>query len=71
MRLQIIVNKTIAGMMQPARRIPLALGGIVEAKLDSFLSQGIIKPMGCDSEWVSLLVIVIKDNVDLRLCVDR
>lgn len=56
--------------MQPARRVPVALKKMVESKLDSLLQQGIIEPVEEASEWVSPLVVVIKDNGDLRLCVD-
>ncbi|XP_058828130.1 uncharacterized protein K02A2.6-like [Topomyia yanbarensis] len=42
----------------------------IEDKLNSLLANDIIEPVEGGCQWVSPLVTVIKDNGDLRLCVD-
>ena len=42
----------------------------IEDKLNSLLASDIIEPVVGGCPWVSPLVTVVKDNGDLRLCVD-
>ncbi|XP_062534142.1 uncharacterized protein K02A2.6-like [Armigeres subalbatus] len=42
----------------------------IEEKLNSLLASDIIEPVEGGCPWVSPLVTVVKDNGDLRLCID-
>lgn len=57
-------------MAQHQRRVPVALRKKVEQRLEELLSADIIEPVNEPSQWVSPLVVAVKDNGDLRLCVD-
>lgn len=69
-QLCIPIDKTVSPIAQHARRPPLALMDRIEEKLNMLLKVDIIEPVHEYSQWVSPLVAIVKDNGDLRLCVD-
>ncbi|XP_062702035.1 uncharacterized protein K02A2.6-like isoform X1 [Aedes albopictus] len=69
-KLRIPIDKTVTPVVQHVRRPPIALLGRIEDKLSTLLKSDIIEPVSEASEWVSPLVTIVKDNGDLRLCVD-
>lgn len=56
-------------VIQPYRRIPVALEKAVDAKIDELLQQGIIEKVNEPSKWVSPVVVVPKGD-DVRICLD-
>ncbi|KAL1279257.1 hypothetical protein QQF64_025930 [Cirrhinus molitorella] len=56
-------------VIQPLRRIPLALRDGVSTELKQLLDSGIIEPVDA-SPWVSNLVVAQKKSGALRVCVD-
>lgn len=56
-------------VIQPLRRIPLALCDGVTTELKKLLDAGIIEPVDA-SPWVSNLVVTTKKSGGLRPCVD-
>lgn len=64
------IDPTVSPVAQHARRPPLALLDKIECKIDSLLASDIIEPVEEYSPWVSPLVAVLKDNGEIRLCVD-
>ncbi|KAL0148283.1 hypothetical protein M9458_056429 [Cirrhinus mrigala] len=66
---QPLLNPTIKPVIQPLRRIPLALRDSVSAELKQLLDIGIIEPVDA-SPWVSNLVVAQKKSGALRVCVD-
>ncbi|KAL0194770.1 hypothetical protein M9458_008342, partial [Cirrhinus mrigala] len=66
---QPLIDHSITLIIQPLRRIPLALREGVSAELQRLLSAGIIKPVDA-SPWVSNLVVATKKSGALRICVD-
>ncbi len=64
-----LLNPTIKPVIQPLRRIPLALRDGVSAELKQLLDVGIIEPVDA-SPWVSNLVVAQKKSGALRVCVD-
>lgn len=56
-------------VIQPYRRIPVALEKAVDDKIDELLSQGVIEKVNEPSKWVSPVVVVPKGN-DVRICLD-
>lgn len=69
----VIVDIPIKGdvvpVIQPYRRIPVALEKLVDTKIDELLAQGVIEKVNEPSKWVSPVVVVPKGD-DVRICVD-
>lgn len=63
------IKADVAPVVQPYRRIPVALEERVDKKIDELLSQGVIEPVNEPSKWVSPVVVVPKGD-DIRICVD-
>lgn len=65
------IDKTVRPVIQPYRRVPLAIEEAVDQKIDELLAQNIIEPVIGTADWISPLVIVPKDGgKEVRLCVD-
>lgn len=69
-QLRIPVDTSIVPVAQRVRRPPIALLTRIEEKLSQLLATDIIEPVTGAAPWVSPLVTIVKDNGDLRLCVD-
>lgn len=63
------IKNEIRTVIQPYRRIPIALEEAAMKKIDELLVQDIIEEVKGPSKWVSQLVITPKAN-DIRVCVD-
>ncbi|XP_056639844.1 uncharacterized protein LOC130447174 [Diorhabda sublineata] len=66
----ITLKEGTVSVVQPLRRIPIALHDCLKLKLDDLEKQGIIRKIDRPTEWLNPLVIVEKKNKDLRLCLD-
>lgn len=64
-----IYTENIRPFRQPQRRINLALRDIVKQEIEKLLQVGFIYPIS-NSQWVSPLVIVPKNNGKWRICVE-
>lgn len=69
-KIRINIDETVTPVAQHVRRVPIALRRQVEDQLNRLLNSGIIEKVNGPSPWVSPVVIVIKDNGDVRLCID-
>lgn len=69
-QVKIPIDESVSPVCQQPRRPPIALMTKVEDKLNSLLVRDIIERVEGGCSWVSPLVTVVKDNGDLRLCVD-
>ncbi|CAH2208327.1 jg24389, partial [Pararge aegeria aegeria] len=67
---EIPIDKSIKPVAQPYRRIPIPLEVKVEDKIKELLQKDIIEEVKGPSNWVSPIVPVLKDNGEVRLCVD-
>lgn len=70
MKIQLSLKKDFVPVQLPLRRTPVALRQMVKSKLIELEQQDIIERVSEPSEWVSPLVAVLKNNGELRLCVD-
>lgn len=68
--IDIPIDKNIKPIQQPIRRCPIALVSKMKSKIEELLDLDIIEEVNQASSWVSPLVPVLKDNGDLRICVD-
>lgn len=66
---QPLLNPSIKPVIQPLRRVPLALRDGVSTELKLLLDAGIIEAVDA-SPWVSNLVVAKKKSGALRVCVD-
>ncbi|XP_062542351.1 uncharacterized protein LOC134210318 [Armigeres subalbatus] len=64
------IDRSIPPVIQPLRRCPVPLLDKVKAKLDELLTQDIIERVEKPTSWVSPLIPILKDNGDLRMCID-
>lgn len=64
------IDRSVAPVIQPLRRCPIAILEQVKSKLDELQEKGIIERVSKPTSWVSPLVPILKDNGQLRLCVD-
>lgn len=67
---KINLDKEVAPVFQPYRRVPLELEKKVAARIEELVQKDIIEKVDGHSSWASPLVVVPKTNGDIRLCVD-
>lgn len=64
------IDRSIPAIKQPLRRCPIALLPKVKDTLDDLLNRDIIEKVETPCSWISPLVPILKDNGDLRICID-
>lgn len=64
------IDHSIPPVSQPYRRIPIPLEAKIENKIEELNQRDIIEPVVGSSKWVSPVVPVLKENGEVRLCVD-
>ena len=57
-------------VQQPPRSVPVAMQTAYKAELDRLTKEGIITEVKEHTEWINLIVPVMKPNGSLRLCLD-
>lgn len=67
---EIPIDDTIKPVMQPNRRVPIPLEGVIEGKIKELLQSDIIEEVHEPSKWISPIVPILKDDGEVRLCVD-
>ncbi|XP_063363596.1 uncharacterized protein K02A2.6-like [Cydia amplana] len=67
---EIPIDEKIKPVAQPYRRIPIPLEKKVNEKIQELLDSEIIEEVKQPSRWVSPMVPILKENGELRLCVD-
>ena len=70
-QIKLHIDKDITPVVQPCRRIPLAMRQKVKDELDRLERADIIEKVYGPTEWVSPIVLQTKkDSSEIRLCVD-
>ena len=64
------VNKDVEPVAQPLRRTPYNLRAKVEAKIEELEKADIIERVEEAAKWVNPVVIVPKNDSEIRLCID-
>ena len=64
------VNPDVPPVAQPVRRTPFSLRDKVKEKIEELVAMDIIEPVEGLTPWVSPVVVVPKQNDEIRLCVD-
>lgn len=68
--IEIPIDSSVKSVIQPYRRIPIPLEEKINNKIKELLELDIIEEVHEPSPWVSPIVPILKDNGDVRLCVD-
>ena len=69
-QLKIPIDKDVEPVIQEVRRVPFNLREKLSNKLDELEKLDVIEKVNEPSEWISPVVVVLKPNGDIRLCVD-
>lgn len=70
-QLKIPLDQSVVPVVQPCRRIPLAVRKKVSRHVKNLIKEDVCEEVsGEPSEWISPIVPIIKKNGDLRLCID-
>lgn len=69
-KVQLPIDQTVHPIKQPLRRCPIPLLPKVKETIMNLLDQDIIERVVKPSAWVSPLVPILKDNGELRICID-
>lgn len=67
---EIPIDESYKPVSQPYRRIPIPIEKKVENKIQELLDMDIIEKVHGPSQWISPVVPILKDDNDLRLCID-
>lgn len=57
-------------MALPGRKVPTAVKEPLKKKIDRLVCQGIFEPVDTPTDWVLLMVVVLKRNGKIRVCID-
>ncbi|XP_055714982.1 uncharacterized protein K02A2.6-like [Phlebotomus papatasi] len=68
--IDLVIDHRVKPVQQPYRRTPLALEERINQKIDELVGADIIEAVQGSSRWISPIVPIVKDNGDLRLCID-
>ena len=64
------VDPSVPPVQMPPRRLPVTIRDQVKDELDRLCREDIIEPVTEASPWISALMVAVKPNSKLRLCVD-
>lgn len=67
---EIPTDSAVKPVMQPYRRIPIPIEDEIQNKIKELLNADIIEEVHEPSSWISPIVPILKDNGEVRLCVD-
>ena len=69
-KLHLTVDKTVSPVILPVRKVPLAVEEPLQKEIDCLVAQEILKPVDTPTDWVLSMVVVMKSNGKIRLCID-
>ena len=69
-QVKLYVDPEVPAVAQPVRRTPFSLREKVKKKIEELVAMDIIEPVEGPTPWVSPVVVVPKQNDEIRLCVD-
>ena len=68
--LHLEIDESISPVQLPTRRIPLAVKDKLKAELNRLVDVNAITPVDTPTTWISAIVVTVKKNGDIRLCID-
>ena len=67
---KIQLNSDMIPVVNPPRRLPVALRSVVKTELDTLIDKEVITPVKEPTSWVSSMVVAQKKNGKIRICLD-
>ena len=64
------VDPSVPPVQMPQRKLPVAIRDRVKEELDRLCRDDIIEPVTEPTAWISALLVVVKPNNKLRICID-
>ena len=64
------VDPTVPPNIAPSRRVPFTIQPKPKAELERLTDIGVLMPVDEPTDWVSNLIVAMKESGDLRLCLD-
>lgn len=68
--LHLTLDETVLPVILSVREVPLAVKEPLKKEIDRLASQGIFKPVDTPTDWVSSMVVIMKNDGKIRLCID-
>ena len=68
--LHLVVDESVTPVKLPVRKMPLSVKLKVKAEIQRLAKLGIITPVNTPTNWISSMVVVLKSNDKVRLCID-
>lgn len=68
--LHLEVDTSVAPVVLPVRKVPLALKEPVKKELDRLVGMGVLRKVDSPTSWTSAMVVARKRNGKIRLCID-
>ena len=68
--LHLVFDQNATPVKLPVRKMPLSVKLKVKAEIQRLANMGIIKPVDTPTDWISSMVVVLKGNDKVRLCID-
>ena len=68
--LHLEIDESVSPVQLPTRKIPLAVKDQLEAELNRLVDANVIAPVDTPTTWISALVVTVKKNGEIRLCID-
>ena len=69
-KLHLEVDPEVPPVQIPPRKIPESLKQPLKEHLEQLVQQGVIEPVDFPTDWVSAIVVTLKPNGKIRLCLD-
>lgn len=69
-QIEIPVDSNVRPISQPYRRVPIPLMKLIDKKLNDLENLDIIERVDAPSKWVSPIVPDLKNNSEVRICLD-
>lgn len=64
------IDESVKPVQLPKRRVPVAMMKPLKAELQDLQRRGIITPVESSTDWINGMVVVQKQNGQLRVCID-
>ena len=69
-KLHLELDNSIPAVKLPVRKVPLAVKEPLKEEIHRLVHMGILKPVDSPTDWISSMVVVMKRNGRVRLCID-
>ena len=68
--LHLIVDKSVTPVALPVRKLLLAIKGPLMKEIDRLVQRGILESVITPTDWNLLMVVVLKSNGKIRMCIE-